>query len=39
MPLVKLHLIEEPTFIVDPFQIDFGIDTLAVFQVSFTGKM
>ena len=38
MPLVKLHFIEKTNFIVDPFQIDFGIDTLAVFQISFTGK-
>lgn len=36
--LLNYILLEKPNFIVDPFQIDFGIDTLAVFLISFTGK-
>lgn len=36
--LLNYILFEKPNFIVDLFQIDFGIDILVVFQVSFTGK-
>lgn len=36
--LLNYILFEKPNFTVDPFHIDFSIDTLAVSQVSFTGK-
>lgn len=36
--LLNFILSEKPNFIVDPFHVDFGIDTLTVFQISFTGK-
>lgn len=36
--LLKYILLEKPNFTADPFQIDFGIDTLVVFLISFTRK-
>lgn len=36
--LLNYILSEKLNFIVDPFHVDFGIDTLTVFQISFTGK-
>lgn len=36
--LLNYILFEKYNFTVDPFQIDFAIDTLAIFHISFTGN-